>query len=119
MYFFDTYALIEKNKGSQNYEKYSGEPVMTSVFHLYEFFYSALGEFEESKSREAMGRLGANKIEVLDRDIIEASKFRRQNRQKRLSYADCMGYILAKRIGAKFLTGDKEFRGMENVEFVK
>ena len=32
---------------------------------------------------------------------------------------DCIGYIIAKRLGMKFLTGDKEFEGFENVEFVK
>ena len=32
---------------------------------------------------------------------------------------DCIGYILAKNIGIKFLTGDKEFENLDNVEFVK
>ena len=32
---------------------------------------------------------------------------------------DCIGYMTAKRLGVKFLTGDREFEGMDNVEFVK
>ena len=36
-----------------------------------------------------------------------------------LSYVDYIGYILAKQRNVKFLTGDKEFENMDNVEFVK
>lgn len=32
---------------------------------------------------------------------------------------DCIGYVYAKENGLRFVTGDKEFEGMENVEFVK
>ena len=32
---------------------------------------------------------------------------------------DCVGYVVAKRVGVKFLTGDREFKDMPNVEFVK
>ncbi len=32
---------------------------------------------------------------------------------------DCIGYIFAKQLGIKFLTGDKEFENLDNVEFVK
>jgi len=40
-------------------------------------------------------------------------------KHKDLSIPDVIGYIVAKRYGAKFLTGDEGFRNMENVEFVK
>lgn len=32
---------------------------------------------------------------------------------------DCVGYVVSQRLGMKFLTGDKEFRGLPNVEFVQ
>ena len=32
---------------------------------------------------------------------------------------DCIGYIMAKKLNIKFLTGDKEFENFLNVEFVK
>jgi predicted nucleic acid-binding protein len=46
-------------------------------------------------------------------------KFRLKEKAKRLSYVDAIGYQLALEKNAKFLTGDKEFKGMKNVEFVK
>jgi len=40
-------------------------------------------------------------------------------KNQKLSFIDCIGYILAKKHKAKFLTGDEKFKGKENVEFVK
>lgn len=34
-----------------------------------------------------------------------------------LSYADAIGYTLARDLGARFLTGDRAFRRLSNVEF--
>ncbi len=34
-------------------------------------------------------------------------------------YIDCIGYVIARRMGVLFLTGDKEFEGLESAEFVK
>jgi len=36
-----------------------------------------------------------------------------------MSMADCISYIQSKEVGVKFLTGDKEFEDLDNVEFVK
>ena len=38
---------------------------------------------------------------------------------KKLSIPDAIGYTVAKRLGIKFLTGDKEFEHMEDTEFIK
>ena len=51
--------------------------------------------------------------------IKEAAKLRLKYKKNDLSMTDCIGYILAKEWNIKFLTGDKEFENMENVEFVK
>ena len=45
--------------------------------------------------------------------------FRLLNKKRKLSYVDCLGYILAGMNGAKFLTGDNQFKDLQNVEFVK
>lgn len=49
---------------------------------------------------------------------MRASKFRFENIKKGLSFIDCFGYVLALNNHMKFLTGYKEFEGVENVEFV-
>ena len=52
---------------------------------------------------------------------VLASEIRIQERknEKKLSLIDCLGYVIAKSLGMRFLTGDREFEGMANVEFVK
>lgn len=37
---------------------------------------------------------------------------------RELSYADCLGYVISRNMGIRFLTGDKEFERMGGVEFV-
>ncbi len=119
MYFFDSYALIEFNKGNPEYQKYSKETIHTTILNLYEFFYSALAEFGEEKAKEAMSKLNAVKVDISESDVVQASKFRLSNKQKKLSYADALGYEIARSNKLKFLTGDMQFRTLENVEYVK
>ena len=51
--------------------------------------------------------------------LIKAAEMKFKFLKERLSFIDCIGYILAKKHGALFLTGDERFRNKENVEFVK
>jgi len=50
-------------------------------------------------------------------DIKQATELKL--RKKVMSFADVIGYVMARKYGVKFLTGDEDFRGMKNVEFVK
>ena len=55
-----------------------------------------------------------------DAEIIkEAMSFRANNKKKNLTATDCISYIMSKKLKIKLLTGDKQFEGMENVEFVR
>ena len=36
-----------------------------------------------------------------------------------VSYADALGYFLSKKMGIKFLTGDRTFRDLSGVEYVE
>jgi len=38
---------------------------------------------------------------------------------KSLSYAECANYVTAELIGAKLLTGDREFEDIDGVEYVR
>ena len=56
-------------------------------------------------------------VDVAIKDIKDAMDLKIKNKQ--LSIPDVIGYILARKFNAKFLTGDSAFQNMENVEFVK
>ena len=119
MYFFDTYAIIEIIKENKNYASYKNEIIITSILNLGELYYSLLKSFNKKTADEWKSRLDKSLL-LIDTDIIvEAMLFRHNNKNKNFSFIDCVGYILAEKNNLRFLTGDMEFEGMENVEFVK
>ena len=118
-YFFDTYALIEIIKGNKNYQKFLESELFTSIFNLYELYFSLLRDYNQQTARKFFEQFKSNVLQIRDEHIFEASKFKLQNRKQKLSYADCLGYMIALKYNMKFLTGDKEFENKKNVEFVK
>ena len=118
-YFLDTYALIEIVKGNKNYEKFLSFEIFTSLYNLYEFYFILLKDYNNVIAHKFFEKFREKVVNIEDEYIFEASKFKLDNLKKRLSYVDCLGYIIAFKLGVKFLTGDKEFEKFENVEFVK
>ena len=116
-YFFDTFALIEVIKNNPNYIKYFEEIITTSKFNLVELYFNLLRDLGEEKAKESYFQFKDCAIELKDDIIFEAMKLKLKN--KNLSYTDCIGYILALKNNLKFLTGDRQFTDMENVELVR
>jgi uncharacterized protein len=118
-YFMDTYAIIEIIKENRNYKKYLNHEFFTSIFNLYELYYVLLRDKGEEMAREYYNQFRQFLIEAGDEDIFKAAGFKLENKKKDISYTDALGYALCSEKGMRFLTGDKEFAGMDNVEFVK
>lgn len=120
-YFLDTYAIIEFLKGNENYIKFFKQTNITTRLHLMELYYKSLRDFGKKLADKFYARFLDYAIDFDDGIIKEAMEFRlnMKNKGKDLSYTDCIGYILAKKKKVKFLTGDKEFKNLPNVEFVK
>jgi len=118
-FFFDSYALIEVFKGSQNYEAYKEVRVITTYFNLYEAYYGIRREKNEEEGDEFFKEIKNFCIPLKFDWIKEATNFRLSKKKEDLSYVDCLGYIIAKDMRIKFLTGDKQFKDLPNVEFVK
>lgn len=122
-FFGDTYALIELLKGNPNYEAYSRSDLVTTEFNLLELTYALFRDFGRDETAKVINAMRV-KVEVLptdDSDYLSASDFRLSaNRNgKKFSLVDALGYSYSRKLGIRFLTGDKEFNGMENVEYVK
>ena len=60
-------------------------------------------------------------VQPTDEDYAEASALRIElkKRGRNLSLIDALGYVLAKRLGIPFLTGDREFKDLDGVEYVR
>lgn len=117
-FLFDTYALIEISKGNPNYERYVDKGIIINNFIFAEYCYYLVKKSVPNKNQKAT--ILENSIIHANPEILKkAMRFRYKNRKKKLSMADCISYIMSLKLGIKFLTGDKEFKDMENVEFVK
>lgn len=119
-YFWDTYAIIEFINGNPKFARFSEESVTITIFNIAEIFWIALREYDEEKANRIFEDYKSAVINVNDETLKEAIKFRKKvYKNKKISYADAIGYIFAVKNNMKFLTGDKEFDGLDNVEFIK
>lgn len=118
-YFFDTYAIIEIIRENKVYEKYKDEEIVTSILNIGELFYILLREHGRETASYWYEKLKSIAMQVDIETVIKAMDFRFMHRRKKLSFIDCVGYILAKERNLKFLTGDPGFKDMENVQFEK
>jgi len=119
VYFFDSYAVMEIIKGNPNYKKYLDKNVVLIKENIFEIYLSVLRQIDKEKANSIIDDYYPCVIDF-DKDVIkEAAELKLRHYKQNISMTDCIGYILAMKLGIKFLTGDKEFEGFENVEFVK
>ena len=117
IFFFDTYAFFEVINGNPNYKPYTEAKVITTVFNLAELNYNLKKEKDKKIVDDYTDKYSKFVVEVSIEDIKRAMDFKTMHRK--LSIPDAIGYIIAKKHDVKFLTGDKDFEDMENVEFVR
>lgn len=118
-FFFDTYALVEIYKGNLDYRRYmQGIGMIITKLNIMEFVYFLIREGKENEIEEKMQKLNKYAIKYDDEILVNAAKMKHKNKKEKLSFIDCIGYFLAKKHGARFLTGDIKFKNKENVEFV-
>lgn len=90
---------------------------------MLELAYALARDYGKEKAVEILRivRTFVTVIQPTDEDYVEASVLRIELRKrgKNLSLIDALGYVLAQRLGIPFLTGDREFRDLEGVEYVK
>ncbi len=123
-YFFDTYALQEIEEGSENYRSFLAETyLVTTKLNLMELYHNYYKLKGPAVAELAFGHFKDFCVGVSDEILKEAAKMRAElkakSKKSNVSYIDCIGYVLAKQLKVKFLTGDREFEGLDNVEFVK
>lgn len=118
VFFFDSYAFFEIIEGNKNYEKYLHVNIVTTKLNLFELYYGLLREVNEKTALTALEKYLPFAVDF-DKDTIEhAAKLRLMYKKRDISMTDCIGYIMARKLRIKFLTGDKQFEIMPNVEFV-
>lgn len=118
-YFFDTYALFEIIGGNKDYLPYQKAAIITTQLNLFELHYGLLLKYGKDVADRYYDRLMEYTVDFGHNEVKQASLFRAINKKKKMSYVDCLGYIIALSKNVQFLTGDKAFEGVPNVVFVK
>ena len=118
-FFFDTYAFYKIYEGDESYMKYAECSIVTTKLNLFEIYLVILREYGEKDALKIFNSYYPFARDFDEEVIKEAAKLKNSLNKRELSMTDCIGYILAKQLGIKFLTGDKEFEYLDNVEFVK
>lgn len=118
-YFFDSYVFFEIIKENKNYLPYLSSEIVTSKLNIFELYHGFLKENNEVLANISLDKYYPFIADFNEGVIKEAAKLKVKLNKRDLSMADCIGYAFAKQLGIKFLTGDEQFKDMENVEFVK
>lgn len=119
-FFFDTYAFYEIIVGNPNYLPFTKDVrIITTQLNLMELYYQLLAIYNKSDAINLFKRYEDFIVPISNEIIIEAMDFRKLNYKKNLSYVDCIGYLMTRKMNIPFLTGDRQFESMSNVKFVK
>src|SRR3989338_8428667 len=118
-YFLDTYALIEIAEGNPKYKEYLESDAITLKDNLAELFYFLLKKHDEKTASFFHEKFSRIAIELPLKLVPKAMIFRYKHKNSKFSYIDCYGYVYAIETGGLFLTGDRTFKGMRNVELVR
>lgn len=94
---------------------------VTSVMDLIELYYIELRDFGRTAADKAHALFSSLRSEIGDTDIREAMEFRLSGRArgKNFSYTDSVGFAMAKRLGVRFLTGDRAFLDVPGAEVIR
>jgi len=113
-------AYLEKEPGWKQVETFLAQaaekntPMLMSVVNFGEVYYIILRELGREKADDFEKILETLPIEVVSvdrRHVKQAAYFKAK---ENISYADCFAAALAKLRNAQIVTGDREFKILEN-----
>lgn len=118
--FFDSYALCEISYGNPRYTDFAqSAAIIVTQLNLMEFYYHLILNYGKEEAERLVKRYEEYSVPFSTETIMEAMDFRKVHKKKKLSYTDCIGYTVALKSGALFLTGDRQFHDLPHVLFVK
>jgi ribonuclease VapC len=119
----DAYALMAFLEKEPSYEKVESffiaavekdTPIWMTSVNFGEVYYIVLRECGEERATEIEKIIATLPIEIVDVDRQLAKEAARFKATKNISYADCFAAALAKMSKGELITGDDEFRAVEN-----
>lgn len=115
----DTYTLVEIYLGNEKFAEYLNVEFVITDLTLAEFYGVLLREYGESEAELWFKKLERYALPVIKEILIAGIKFRYEHKKQNISFFDAVGYIFSLKKRYLFVTGDKEFENLSNVEFKK
>jgi predicted nucleic acid-binding protein len=113
---------LKSSKGNESYRHYQTGHLVTTEFNICEVAFAVCRDYPD-RTRQVMARVRkiVTLVPTTDEDYCLGAAMRRKTTSsgKNLSTIDCVGYTVSRRQGLPFLTGDREFEDIEDVEFVR
>jgi predicted nucleic acid-binding protein len=118
----DSYSLIAYFDGEEGAEKMveilrsardSGRPLLLSVINWGEVYYITLRESGRERAEEITHLISTLPIEIIPADLELTKQAAEFKARAKMSYADCFAAALAKARRAELVTGDGEFKQMQ------
>ncbi len=118
MFYLDTYALAEIGDGNPKFMELLNKEFVITDLTLAEYYSVLYRDGKEDKAIYWHSRLASFCKPVSRNILINALKYRIDNKKGDLSIFDCIGYIYALENNIKFVTGDRAFKSKEGVIFI-
>ncbi len=118
-YFFDSYALIELLKANANYFRYTESDIIMTKLNLFEVYHAFAKYYGQERADRFLEDYREKTIDFDENVVRAAALMRIRFAQRRMSMTDVIGYAVAAMKNVKFLTGDRQFQDLPNVEFVR
>lgn len=119
MKVLDTYAILEIFSQNKKFEHLLNEEVFIADLTMSEAWGTLYKKFNKRTADFWLNKFVSICAQVNLNTLIKAREFKILNAKKDLSFIDCVGYTYAKEKGYVFVTGDKEFQNLPNVEYIK
>ena len=119
----DSYSLIAYFEGERGADKVvemfraardSGRLLLLSVVNWGEVFYITLREAGRERADQVAHLISSLPIEIISADLELTKQAAEFKAARKMSYADCFAAALAKLRKAELVTGDKEFKQVED-----
>lgn len=119
----DAYGLIaflEREPGYAQVEKHlekaaaTGQRLLLCTINWGEVYYSVMRETNPAKAEDVRHFIETLPIELVPADVALAHQAAVYKASHKMSYADCFAAALAKLNKAILLTGDKDFKALED-----
>jgi predicted nucleic acid-binding protein len=111
IYFYYSYAVVEYLNNNPKFAAYfESNTGFLTVMNVMEVYYSSLLDAEIEKANVVIDKLWQLIVHPSKDTIKRAMQFRLKHKKRKLSCADCIGYVSALDSRVKFLTGARNLR---------